>query len=374
MLKWYEPGFTRRQFLAGASCAAGAALLPGISFAQTQPSDRPLGWALVGLGNLAINELMPALTKTQSAKLVGLVSGHPDKANKLAQKYSVDPRHIYNYDNYDKIKDDPDIDVIYIVLPNGMHAEYTIRAANAGKHVFSEKPMANTADDCQKMIDACRDAKRLLGIGYRMQYEPHLVEARRMIKEGAIGKVKAVKSEFGFGIGDPTQWRLNKKLAGGGPMMDVGIYCLNSTRFALGAEPVEVSATIPDANGDPRFKEVEPAMDFSLTFPNGVVAECKTSYRDFVGNRLRIEGENGNIHLEPAFSYGGIMMGVQHPGQRPETISPKVGDQFAAEIEDFSRCIIEGRAPKTPGEEGWRDMKIIEALYHSAADKKPVKL
>ena len=302
------------------------------------------------------------------------MSGHADKAAALAKKYSVDPKHIYNYDNYDSIKDDAEVDVIYIVLPNGMHAEYTVRGAKAGKHVFSEKPMANTADECLQMIDACRAAKKLLGIGYRMQYEPHLLEAKRLVKEGVIGKIKAVKSEFGFNAADPTQWRLNKKLAGGGPLMDVGIYCLNSTRFALGEEPVEVSATIPEAGSDPRFKEVEPAMDFSLTFPSGIVAQCKTSYREFSGNRLRIEGENGNIHMEPAFSYGGIMLGVQHPGKSPETFKAKPADQFATEIDDFSRCIIEGRAPRTPGEEGMQDLKIIEALYRSAADKKPVKI
>jgi predicted dehydrogenase len=360
---------TRRGFLAATTGAVVASYLP-----QARAEDRPLGWALVGLGSLAINQLIPALTKTKSAKLVTLVSGHADKANALAQKYLVDPKHIYNYENFDKIKDDADVDVVYIVLPNGMHAEYAIRAAKAGKHVFSEKPMANTSVECQQMIDACKEAKKMLGIGYRMQYEPHLVEMKRLIKEGSIGKVKNVKSAFGFNLGNPSAWRLNKKLAGGGPLMDVGIYCLNSTRFALGEEPVEVSATIPDANGDERFREVEPAMDFTLTFASGAIADCKTSYREFVGNRLRVEGETGSIHMEPAFSYGGLMMGVQHGKDRPETFTPKPADQFATEIEDFSRCIIEGKPTRTPGEEGWRDMKIIEALYRSAADKKAVKL
>jgi predicted dehydrogenase len=359
---------SRRTFLAATTGAIASAYLP-----RASADEKPLGWALVGLGNLAINQLMPALTKTKSAKLVALVSGHPDKANRLAKQYSVDPKHIYNYDNFDSIKDDAEIDVVYIVLPNGMHAEYTVRAAKAGKHVFSEKPMANTAAECQQMIDACRDAKKLLGVGYRMQYEPHLVEAKRLIKEGSIGKLKKVESEFGFNI-PAGAWRLEKKLAGGGPLMDVGIYCLNSARFALGEEPVEVNATIPDANGDGRFKQVEPAMDFTLTFPSGAVANCKTSYREFVGNRLRIEGETGSIHMEPAFSYGGLMMGVKHGDNRPETFTPKPADQFAAEIEEFSRCIIEGKPTRTPGEEGMRDCAIMEALYASAAQKKPITL
>src|SRR5262249_28340757 len=133
-------------------------------------------------------------------RLAALVSGHPDKAAGLAKRYSLDPKHIYNYENYENIKDDPDVDVIYIVLPNGMHAEYVIRGAQAGKQIFCEKPMANTAADCQAMIDACKNAKVMLGIGYRMQYEPHLLEARRLIKEGAIGKVTKVESAFGFDI------------------------------------------------------------------------------------------------------------------------------------------------------------------------------
>ena len=173
MNDFLNPRRTRRSFIAAAGGFLAAACLPEITAggdAPSQPTDRPLGWALVGLGTLSINELLPALTKTTSAKLAALVSGHPDKANALAKKYSLDPKHIYNYDNFDSIKDDPDVDVIYIVLPNGMHAEYTVRAAKAGKHVFSEKPMANTAAECQQMIDACNAAKKMLGVGYRMQY------------------------------------------------------------------------------------------------------------------------------------------------------------------------------------------------------------
>jgi predicted dehydrogenase len=360
---------SRRTLMAATTAAIAASYLPG-AFADGE--DRKLGWALVGLGNLSQHEILPALTKTKSARLAGLVSGHPDKAATLAAKYSLDPKHIYNYENFESIKDDTDVDVIYIVLPNGMHMEYVERAAKIGKQVFCEKPMANTAADCQKMIDACKAAKVMLGIGYRMQYEPHLIEVKRLVKAGAIGKITKVQSEFGFNI-PAGVWRLDKKLAGGGPLMDVGIYCLNSTRFALGEEPVEVSATIPPSD-DPRFKEVEPSMDFTLKFPSGIVAECKTAYDHFAGNRLRIEGEKGSIHMEPAFSYGGLMLGVKYGDDRPKTFTPAPADQFATEIDDFSRCIIENKPTRTPGEEGLRDVAIMEALYRSAAGKKPVKL
>jgi predicted dehydrogenase len=365
---------SRRTFLAASAAAIStAALAQPAPAPAAQASDRKLGWALVGLGNLSQGQLLPGLTKTKFARLVGLVSGHPDKAKRLADKYQVDAKHIYSYENYDEIVKDNDIDVIYIVLPNGMHAEYTIRAARAGKHVFCEKPMEVNAELCQKMIDACKEAKRMLGIGYRMQYEPHLNEMRRMIKAGELGKVKSVESAFGFNI-PPMAWRLDKKLAGGGPLMDVGIYCLNSTRYALGEEPSEVSATIPDANGDGRFKEVEPEMDFSLTFPSGVVAKCQTSYRQFNGNKLRIVCEGGVLHLEPAFGYGGVTLGIQRGQDRPTRFNAPAADQFATEMDDFSRCILENKPTRTPGEEGLRDVVIMQALYKSAADKKPVKL
>jgi predicted dehydrogenase len=365
---------TRRGFLAASAGALATTALPRLARADDAP-EKKLGWAIVGIGNLSRGQLLPGLTKTKNARLAALVSGHPDKAKATAEQYKLDPKHIYNYDNFEKMADDPDIDVVYIVLPNGMHAEYTIRAAKIGKHVFCEKPMANTAADCQQMIDACKSAKKMLGIGYRMQYEPHMVEAKRLIKAGEIGKVTRVESEFGFNA-TPGVWRLNKKLAGGGPLMDVGIYSLNSTRFVLGEEPAEVSATIPDANGDERFKEVEPAMDFELTFPSGVVAKCKTSYREFPGVGLRIFGEAGNLQMNPAFSYSGNLLGIQHGSERPTMFIPKtaVGDQFATEMDDFSRCIIDGKPTRTPGEEGLADMKAIEALYKAAADKKAVKV
>ena len=223
---------SRRRFIGTTAGIVAASALSQASFAQTQPTDRPLGWALVGLGNLAINELMPALTKTKSANLTALVSGHPDKATALAKKYSLDPKHIYNYDNFDSIKDDPDVDVIYIVLPNGMHAEYTVRARQGRQACLLRKADGQHRRGMSADDRRMSRAKKMLGIGYRMQYEPHLIEAKRLVKEGSIGKIKAVKSEFGFNLRDPSAWRLNKKLAGGGPLMDVGIYCLNSTRFA----------------------------------------------------------------------------------------------------------------------------------------------
>src|SRR3977135_3982329 len=188
------------------------------------PPGKKLGWAIVGLGSLAIHEILPAFSKCEKSKVVALVSGHRDKAEKLALRYGVDAKDIYNYQNYDSIKDNPEVDIIYIVLPNGMHAEYTIRGFQAGKHVLTEKPMAHTPDDCQKMIDAGRKAGRKLMVAYRCRYEPYNKEAIRIARSGELGPTQVILANNGWRITDPDQWRLKKDLAGGGSMMDIGIY------------------------------------------------------------------------------------------------------------------------------------------------------
>src|SRR6266436_962246 len=238
---------TRRGFMARVgqgllAANVAAALLKDASaqLAVPDPPGKKLGWAIVGLGSLSINQILPAFARCEKSKVVALVSGHPDKANKLALRYGVNPKNIYNYQNYDTIKDNPEVDVIYIVLPNSMHAEYTIRGHQAGKHVLSEKPMANTPADCQAMIDAARKASRKLMVAYRCRYEPFNQEMIRMAREQELGPVKVILADHGFSIGDPTQWRLKKALAGGGSMMDIGIYSLQSARYVTGEEPVEI--------------------------------------------------------------------------------------------------------------------------------------
>src|SRR5438309_552870 len=248
---------TRRSFIPrvgqGALAAnIGRGLLKPAS-AQLRVPDPPgkkLGWAIVGLGSLSINQILPAFAKCEKSKVVALVSGHPDKANKLAVRYGVSPKNIYNYQNYDTIKDNPEIDIIYIVLPNGMHAEYTIRGHQAGKHVLSEKPMANTPAECQQMIDAARKANRKLMVAYRCRYEPYNQEAIRIARQQELGPTKVILADHGFNIGDPNQWRLNKQLAGGGSLMDIGIYSLQAARYLSGEEPTEINAMMYSTPGD----------------------------------------------------------------------------------------------------------------------------
>ncbi|PYT47943.1 MAG: glucose-fructose oxidoreductase, partial [Acidobacteria bacterium] len=301
------------------------------------------------------------------------VSGHPDKANKLALRYGVNPKNIFNYQNYDTIKDNPEVDIIYIVLPNGMHAEYTVRGLQAGKHVLTEKPMANTPAECQQMIDASRKAGRKLMVAYRCRYEPYNREAIRITRSHELGATKVILADHGFNIGDPTQWRLKKDLAGGGSLMDIGIYSLQAARYLTGEEPNEVNAVMYNTPGDPRFKEVEETINFQLRFPSGVLANCTSSYGYAGQNHYRVVGTEGWLELDPATSYRGLRMRVYRGNVTEERELP-VRDHFALEMDHMSECVTENKEPLTPGEEGLRDLKVMMAIYEAANTGKTAKL
>jgi predicted dehydrogenase len=337
------------------------------------PPGKKLGWAIVGLGSLSINQILPAFAKCEKSKVVAFVSGHPDKANKLALRYGVNKKNIYNYQNYDSIKDNPDVDVIYIVLPNGMHAEYTVRGLQAGKHVLCEKPMANTPAECQQMVDAGKKADRKLMIAYRCRYEPYNREAIRIAQSGDLGPTQMILADAGFKAGDPSQWRLNKQLAGGGSLMDIGIYALNATRYLTGQEPAEVNAMIYSTPGDPRFKEVEEHVNFQLRFPSGILANCSSSYGYFHQSHFRVMGTEARLCMDPATWYGGLRMWIERGNTIEQKDLPEV-DHFASEMDHMSDCVMQNKQPLTPGEEGLRDLTIISAIYDAARSGKTVKL
>ena len=370
---------TRRLFLANAGrglCATGAlgALATRVSAQQVpEPPGRKVGWAIVGLGSLAINQILPAFAKCEKSKVVALVSGHPEKAQKLALRYGVAPRSIYNYENYDSLKDNPEVDVIYVVLPNSMHPEYTIRGHQAGKHVLSEKPMATSPPDCQAMIDAARKADRKLMVAYRCRYEPFNKEMIRMAREQELGPVKVIVADHGFSIGDPTQWRLKKELAGGGSLMDIGIYSLQAARYVTGEEPTEIAAMTYTTPGDVRFKEVEETINFQLRFPSGVLANCTSSYGYSGQNHYRVVTTKGWFELEPATGYSGLRMRVRR-GNATEDRDLPVRDHFALEMDHMSECVMENKEPLTPGEEGLRDLRLMMAIYEAARSGKTVKV
>ncbi|MBU6455154.1 MAG: Gfo/Idh/MocA family oxidoreductase [Cyanobacteria bacterium REEB67] len=341
------------------------------------PPDKRVKFALVGLGHLTLEEILPAFAQSKKAKLTGLVSGSPDKARAVAEQYGIKAANIYDYKNYDAIKDNPDIDVVYIVLPNSMHCEFTVRAAAADKHVLCEKPMATNVADCQKMIDSCKAASKKLMIAYRIQYEPNNRLIQKLVRDQTFGKVKIIEASNGQNQGDVNQWRHKRALAGGGAMPDIGIYCLNTIRSMLGEEPSEVFATTYSTPGDPRFSEVEESIVFQLRFPGGVIAHCSSGYGYHELRQYRFMAEKAWFGMEPAFAYSGLQMQLSLPqGSREIFAVPKIDavNQFVLELDHMAECIAYDKKPLTPGEEGLQDQKIIEALYASASEHKPVAL
>jgi predicted dehydrogenase len=339
--------------------------------------DRRVGYAIVGLGRLSLNQILPALSASKYSRVVALVSGDAEKAKKIGRQYGVRESAIYTYQTYEKLADNPEVQVVYIVLPNGMHAEYTIRAAAIGKHVLCEKPMAVSSAECQRMIEACKKANRLLMIAYRSQYEPMDRMIAKWVKEKQLGPLHEFIAGNSQNVGDPTQWRLKLALAGGGPLPDVGIYCLNAARFLSGEEPFEVFATTYKPDDDPRFKEVEQSVQFLLRFPSGLTATCMASYASHESRFFRLQGAQGWAEMNPAFGYNGLQL---RKGQLVEGKNAQIQigidpvDQFAREIDHMSLCVVRGQTPHTPGEEGLQDQRIVEAIYESARTNRAVKI
>lgn len=354
---------TRRDFIRTTSLGLGATLI-GSSLVSAMPLSyfgavpKKLGIALVGLGYYAMEQLTPALQQTKNCYLAGLVTGTPSKAERYGKEYKIPEKNIYNYESFDEIASNKDIDVVYVVLPNAMHAEYVIRAAKAGKHVICEKPMGLTAAECEKMIAACRENNVSLSVGYRLHFDPYHLEVMKFGKEKPLGEIKYIQSDFGFTIGDPSQWRLKKALAGGGAIMDLGIYCIQAARYTLGQEPIAVAAKA-FSTGNPKFKEVDETTTFRLEFADGLVSSTTTSYAGYV-NRHNVVAEEGSITLEPAFSYGGLKGILDN-----KPLDFGKFNQQAAQLDAMSVSIVEGKDIGVSGEEALKDAKVIDAIYKS---------
>jgi glucose-fructose oxidoreductase len=362
---------SKRTFLA-AGLAAGVTALP--LGARAADPNRKLGYAILGLGYYATRIIMPRFAECEHSRLVALVSGTPEKLKTFGEQYGISESHRYSYETFDRIADNPDVDIVYIITPNSLHRTFTERAAKAGKHVMCEKPMATTAADCQAMIAACKAAGRKLMIGYRSRFQAHNIEAIKLIRDGAVGPVRTIVTDHGFTIGDPKQWRLNKALAGGGSLMDIGIYSLNATRYLTGEEPVAVNAIESTDRSDPRFKEVEDIINFQLLFPSGATANCVSAYSANC-NRYRVTGPKGWVEIDPATSYQGQSMRAQLGGPpAPREPAPTKTNQFSAQLDHLSECILTGREPIVSGEEGLKDVRIIEAIYRAAREGRTVKL
>jgi predicted dehydrogenase len=360
---------TRRQLMVGAGATAAGLMTAGFRAAE----DRPMGYAIVGLGGYA-EIIMSKFAQCRSSRLTALVSGTPEKLARFGAQYGVPESGRYSYDTFDSIRDNPDVDIVYVILPNSMHAEYTIRAAQAGKHVLCEKPMSNTAAEAEAMIAACRAAGRKLMIGYRCHFEAANREAIRVVRDGELGKLSVITAEHGFNAA-PNQWRLNKALAGGGSLMDIGIYSLQAARYLTGEEPIAVSAMESTDKSDPRFAEVEDRINFQLKFPSGVIADCVSTYSANY-NRYRAVGSERAIDLEPATAYEGNRIRIGNPWAPMEahTPPPMPINQFSAMLDHLSDCARTGAEPIVPGEEGLRDMRLIEAIYRSAREGRTIAL
>lgn len=331
-----------------------------------------IGVAVVGLGHLALEQILPAFGTAKSVKLMALVSGHREKAKTVAAQYGVSEQRLYSYETFDRIIHDPTIGIVYIALPNNMHAEFTIRAAKAGKHVLCEKPMATSAEDARKMVAACHAAKVRLMIAYRCQYEKHHRAATEIVRSQIYGKLRFIEAT-NCQNDLPGAWRFDKKMAGGGSLPDVGLYCSNAFRYLTGEEPIEITARTTQPANDPRFKEVEDIVQFSMVFPSGVIATGLSSYSAHETRVLRAVAESGSVTIDNAFAYQNLSMIVDHKNTEGSQIADVQSrfqlaqpNQFATEMDHFADCIRHNRVPRTPGEEGLQDMMILEAIYRAA--------
>lgn len=324
-----------------------------------------LGIAFVGLGNYATNYLAPAVLQTEHCYVAGIVTGTPSKIPNWQKKYGIPDKNVYSYDTYDSIKDNPDIDIIYVVLPNNMHAEYTIRGFEAAKHMICEKPMAIYVEECDRMIAAARKAGKHLSIGYRLHFEPYNLEMVRCGTQKIFGEIKKLTGGFGFRAG-PSQWRLTQKYAGGGPLMDVGIYVIQGMCYTTGMEPVAVTAQEGKKTDFERFKDVEQSLTWQMEFPNGLVAEGQTSYQDGM-NYLRAEAEKGVFELTSAFNYTG-----QRGATPAGPMSFPLINQQAAQLDGIAKAIKENKESIVPGEIGRKDVKYLQAVYEAMRTGKRV--
>ncbi|HET7809236.1 MAG TPA: Gfo/Idh/MocA family oxidoreductase [Steroidobacteraceae bacterium] len=360
----------RRQFLASSAALAAAPLFTGAaSSAFGESPQKKLGVALVGLGRLSTYQIAPALQKTRNCRLAAIVTGTPSKAAEWKAKYNIPDKNIYDYKSMDRMKNNKDIDIVYVVTPNALHLEHALAAANAGKHVYCEKPMEISVDRCQQMIDGVKKAGKMLGVGYRCQFDPNHLECVRLAKEKVLGDVKAINANFGFAIGAPSEWRLKRDLAGGGPLMDVGIYCLQTARMLTGEDPVWISANT--ITTDPvKFKEVEETIAWQAKFPSGVMVSSMSTYGANGLNGFRAATTKGWFGMEPAYNYTG------NRGRRSDNteINIPVPDQFQIELEDFADCILNKRQTKVSGEMGLSDVKYLMAIYESVKKGQPVSL
>jgi glucose-fructose oxidoreductase len=394
-----EFGVSRRRFFEVSGAAAAASIgMASVALAQQGgvqavgqrspngldlPDNPPrqkrpdsVGFAIVGLGGYALRQMMPRFAETERAHIAAIVSGNPDKLRRVGDAYGIPADARYSYEDFARIASDARVQAAYIVLPTGLHSDWTVRAFAAGKHVLCEKPMALSSAQCQRMIAAGRRANRKLMIAYRSHFEPHNMEAMKLMGQNAVGQLRLIRTEQSYRMGptSPSEnWRVNRALAGGGPLEDLGIYGLQAALYLSGQMPESISATTFRPGGDPRFSQIFAHVSSQWRFPSGAVAQLATSYDSSGTNFAHVRGTTGALIMDPATSYSGQKLSLEGPNGR----DLKPGDpsvQFARQIDHFVDAIRDGTPIRTPGEMGLRDLRLIEAIYTSAQAGRTVRL
>lgn len=384
---------TRREFLASGAMTATAAIGAvsngrwpdeGAPFAGGNRADsgdgeaQPLGIAVIGLGNFA-QYVLPRLARSRRVRVTALVSGDDEKSRRLAAEHGVDAGRVLDYAALDRLRDDPSVGAVYVAVPVGLHAEYAIRALRMGKHVLTEKTMAASVPQAREMIAAADAAGRVLMVAYRARHDPFTQEAIRLARSRELGDLVSVTTEKGFPIGDAFgkgRWRLDPALAGGGSLVDIGIYSVQAARYLTGEEPAEVTATARWSGAATAPATIDDDIAWTLRFPSGVLATGTASWRYALQNRYRAVFTNGWLDLEPATSNGNLRMRVGR-GPRGAVVEERLlapVDQIPLMFDHFADCVTANRAPITPGAEGVRDLEVIAALYDSARAGRVVRL
>lgn len=353
----------RRQFIKTSTKASLAIASSGfIIHSCEQANKNKLGVALVGLGKYSTEQLAPALKQTKNCYLASIVSGTESKRNKWAKRYGLADDCIYTYEDFDRIAENKLVDIVYVVLPNSMHKEFVIRAAKAGKHVICEKPMGISSAECLEMIEACKKNNVRLSVGYRLHFDNYHTYAMGI---GNRSPIRYVEAEFGYVIKDPQEWRMKKKLAGGGALMNIGIYCVQSACYISGQVPASVTAQSFKSNPE-FFSEVEETLSFQFSFEDNIATNFTTSH-NLRANRLYVDSERERFEISPAFQYNRL-------GSKYESVSLSEVNQQVLQMDDFCQCIIKNKPSRVSGEMGLRDLRIIETIYEAAESGRRVKI
>jgi len=338
------------------------------------PGGKRVGYAVVGLGGISQVAVLPAFAHSQKAKLVAVVSGDQGKAEKMAEQFHAS--RAFTYAEFDRCLRNPEVEAVYIATPPGEHEKYTIAAAKAGKHVLCEKPLSATVKQARNMVATCRRHKVRFMTAYRKYFEPSSVELKGIIKKGELGRIDVIHTLFSelrpYGDNSPS-WLFSRKLCGGGPLTDLGVYCVNTCRWLVDEDPVAASA-VKWVRDRRRYKEVEEGIAFRLDFPSGIVLQGTAAYSAAFASFVHVHGEKGWAEIAPVFAFEEErrMSGKIAGAWFAKTYKPI--DEFVLEIDYFAKCIREKREPEPSGEQGLRDIIIIDAIYQAAKKGGSVKI